>query len=56
MPLNSIAVGLEVTGAFVLMWTEFLDQALIVERTEAATALMGFLPYAVAAWLFLVGL
>jgi multicomponent Na+:H+ antiporter subunit B len=29
MPLNSIAVGLEVTGAFLLTWTEFLDQALI---------------------------
>jgi multicomponent Na+:H+ antiporter subunit B len=34
MPLNSIAVGLEVTGAFLLTWTEFLDQALIVERQE----------------------
>jgi multicomponent Na+:H+ antiporter subunit B len=32
MPLNSIAVGLEVTGAFLLTWTEFLDQALIVPR------------------------
>ena len=32
MPLNSIAVGLEVTGAFLLTWTEFLDQALLVER------------------------
>jgi multicomponent Na+:H+ antiporter subunit B len=30
MPLNSIAVGLEVTGAFLLTWTEFLDQALVV--------------------------
>jgi multicomponent Na+:H+ antiporter subunit B len=29
MPLNSIAVGLEVTGAFLLVWTEFLDQALL---------------------------
>jgi multicomponent Na+:H+ antiporter subunit B len=29
MPLNSIAVGLEVTGAFLLIWTEFLDQTLI---------------------------
>jgi multicomponent Na+:H+ antiporter subunit B len=34
MPLNSIAVGLEVAGAFLLTWTEFLDQALIVEREE----------------------
>jgi multicomponent Na+:H+ antiporter subunit B len=31
MPLNSIAVGLEVTGAFLLTWTEFLDQALVAE-------------------------
>jgi multicomponent Na+:H+ antiporter subunit B len=29
MPLNSVAVGLEVTGAFLLTWTEFLDQTLI---------------------------
>jgi multicomponent Na+:H+ antiporter subunit B len=29
MPLSNIAVGLEVCGAFVLMWTEFLDQALL---------------------------
>jgi multicomponent Na+:H+ antiporter subunit B len=34
MPLNSIAVGLEVTGAFLLVWTEFLDQAVLVERAE----------------------
>jgi multicomponent Na+:H+ antiporter subunit B len=32
MPLNSIAVGLEVTGGFLLIWTTFLDQALIVRR------------------------
>lgn len=32
MPLNSVAVGLEVTGAFLLVWTEFLDQNLLVER------------------------
>jgi multicomponent Na+:H+ antiporter subunit B len=32
MPLDSIAVGLEVSGAFLLTWTEFLDQALIVQR------------------------
>jgi multicomponent Na+:H+ antiporter subunit B len=30
MPLNSIAVGLEVTGAFLIVWTEFLDQDLLV--------------------------
>jgi multicomponent Na+:H+ antiporter subunit B len=29
MPLNSTAVGLEVAGAFLLTWTEFLDQTLI---------------------------
>jgi multicomponent Na+:H+ antiporter subunit B len=34
IPLNSIAVGLEVTGAFLLVWTEFLDQALLVEQGE----------------------
>ena len=34
MPLNSLAVGLEVTGAFLLVWTEFLDQSLIVSREE----------------------
>ena len=34
MPLNSIAVGLEVTGAFLLTWTEFLEQDLLVAREE----------------------
>ena len=29
MPLNSIAVGLEVAGAFLLTWTAFLDQTMI---------------------------
>lgn len=29
MPLNSIAVGLEVTGAFLVVWSEFLDQTMI---------------------------
>jgi multicomponent Na+:H+ antiporter subunit B len=32
MPINSVAVGLEVTGAFLVVWTEFLDQELFVER------------------------
>lgn len=36
MPLNSLAVGIEVTGAFLVVWTEFLDQALIVERPKPA--------------------
>jgi hypothetical protein len=31
MPLASIAVGLEVSGAFLVGWTEFLDQALLVQ-------------------------
>jgi multicomponent Na+:H+ antiporter subunit B len=30
MPLNSISVGLEVAGGFLLIWTEFLDQALVI--------------------------
>jgi multicomponent Na+:H+ antiporter subunit B len=34
MPLNSIAVGLEVTGAFLLVWTEFLDQSLLSTAGE----------------------
>jgi multicomponent Na+:H+ antiporter subunit B len=29
MPLNSIAVGLGVAGAFLMTWTEFLDQTMI---------------------------
>jgi multicomponent Na+:H+ antiporter subunit B len=29
MPLNSAAVGLEVAGAFLVTWTEFLDQTMI---------------------------
>jgi multicomponent Na+:H+ antiporter subunit B len=29
IPLNSIAVGLEVSGAFLLTWTEFLDQTMV---------------------------
>lgn len=32
MPINSIAVGLEVTGAFLVTWTEFLDQTMIGPR------------------------
>jgi multicomponent Na+:H+ antiporter subunit B len=34
MPLNSIAVGLEVAGGFLLTWTEFLDQDVLVARRE----------------------
>lgn len=36
MPLNSIAVGLEVAGAFLLTWTEFFDQALLVKHGEVS--------------------
>jgi multicomponent Na+:H+ antiporter subunit B len=36
MPLVSISIGLEVTGAFLLLWTEFLDQALMVRRRGAS--------------------
>lgn len=32
MPLNSIAVGLEVMGAFLIVWGSFLDQALLIRR------------------------
>jgi multicomponent Na+:H+ antiporter subunit B len=32
MPINSLLVGLEVSGAFLIIWTEFLDQELIVQR------------------------
>ena len=34
MPLASIAVGLEVTGAFLVGWTEFLDQAMLIKGQE----------------------
>jgi multicomponent Na+:H+ antiporter subunit B len=30
MPVSNLAVGAEVAGAFLLLWTEFLDQALVV--------------------------
>jgi multicomponent Na+:H+ antiporter subunit B len=33
IPLNSTAVGIEVAGAFLLLWSEFLDQALLVRGT-----------------------
>jgi multicomponent Na+:H+ antiporter subunit B len=38
MPINSIVVGLEVTGAFLVTWTEFLDQELIVQRDRDGQA------------------
>src|SRR5947209_186834 len=34
MPLASIAVGLEVAGAFLVAWTEFLDQAMLIRETR----------------------
>jgi multicomponent Na+:H+ antiporter subunit B len=30
VPLSNIAVGIEVAGAFLLLWTEFSEQALLV--------------------------
>jgi multicomponent Na+:H+ antiporter subunit B len=30
IPLSNVAVGVEVAGAFLLLWTEFSDQALVV--------------------------
>ncbi len=30
MPVSSMAIGLEVAGAFVLLWSEFFDQALVI--------------------------
>ena len=41
---NSVAVGLEVAGAFLVVWTVFLDQALLVAagaRTHELPALRG---------------
>ena len=35
MPLNSIAVGLEVAGGFLLTWTEFFDQTLIAPPSSS---------------------
>jgi multicomponent Na+:H+ antiporter subunit B len=37
MPLNSVAVGLEVTGAFLMTWTEFLDQTMIGPPSGASS-------------------
>jgi hypothetical protein len=31
IPLASVAVGLEVAGAFLVGWTQFLDQALVIK-------------------------
>jgi multicomponent Na+:H+ antiporter subunit B len=30
IPISNIAVGIEIAGAFLLLWTEFSDQALVV--------------------------
>jgi multicomponent Na+:H+ antiporter subunit B len=37
MPLNSAAVGLEVAGAFLLTWTEFLDQTMVGPPSGSST-------------------
>jgi multicomponent Na+:H+ antiporter subunit B len=34
IPLSNLAVGLEVAGAFLLLWSEFSDQALLVVPDE----------------------
>lgn len=36
MDIASTAVGLEVSGAFLVAWSEFLDQAILVEEGEEA--------------------
>jgi multicomponent Na+:H+ antiporter subunit B len=36
IPLVSVSIGLEVTGAFLLIWTEFLDQALFLRSGGSA--------------------
>jgi multicomponent Na+:H+ antiporter subunit B len=36
MDIASVAVGLEVSGAFLVAWSEFLDQAILVEREPEA--------------------
>jgi multicomponent Na+:H+ antiporter subunit B len=36
MPLVSISIGIEVAGAFLLVWTEFLDQTLLVRSDRSA--------------------
>ena len=53
MPLASIAVGLEVTGAFLLDLQRVPRPGLLVSTRRAT---MSFLPFAIAAWLFVVGL
>ena len=32
IPLNSVAVGLEVTGAFLLLFSEFIEEAVVIGR------------------------
>jgi multicomponent Na+:H+ antiporter subunit B len=34
IPLVSISIGIEVAGAFLLIWTEFLDQAVLVRAGQ----------------------
>lgn len=33
IPLVSVSIGIEVAGAFLLIWTEFLDQAILVRAS-----------------------
>jgi multicomponent Na+:H+ antiporter subunit B len=36
IPLSNIAVGIEVAGAFLLIWSEFLDQAIAIRSGESS--------------------
>ena len=55
MQLLSVAVGFEITGGFLLILSESRTR-----RSSAAPARsaqrMSFLPFAIAIWIFLVGL
>ena len=55
MPINSVAVGLEVTGAFLVV-LDGVPRSGADRRARRAGRAMSFLPYVVAAWLFLIGL
>ena len=55
-PAGNMAVGLAVAGGFACMLSEFLEQTLVRAARRGAAALMGFLPYVVAAWVLLIGL
>ena len=58
IPLDNAAVGLAVAGGFCFMLIEFLQQTLVRRRDRGILegAPMSFLPYAVAAWIVVIGL